>query len=97
MMMLQKQWKDESQQLGECMSDAGVWALGHKVYCQLELLTEIWEMQMLINKSPVVLRLKILMLTVEEEPHQRMRILNLLIKWQTLVLGVQTFRADLQM
>lgn len=50
------------------MSDAGLWALGHSGYCQMkEFLTLTWEIQMLINKSQVVLRLKVLILTLEVE------------------------------
>lgn len=80
------------------MSDAGVWALGHQVYCQLvEFLRQTWQIQTLINKSQVVLRLKIVMLTSEVEPHQQMRILHPSMKRHTLILGVRALHAELQM
>lgn len=72
------------------MSDAGLWLLGHKVYCQLrEYLTQTWEMQMLINKNQVMLRLKVLILTLKVECPLRKR--------RALILGVQAFHAELQM
>lgn len=64
------------------MSDVGVRALGQKVYCQ-------WK---------ELLRLKVLILTLEVEPHQQVSILHpLMKKWQTLILGVRAFHAELQM
>lgn len=93
--MLQKQRKDQSQQLEKCMPDVGVGDLGHRIYCQLrEFLTESWEVLILINKSLMALRLKILMLTPEVEPHRR--ILHPLMKCQGLILGVQVLPAELQ-
>lgn len=92
MMVMMLLWQDQSQPLEECMSAAWVWALGHLVYCQLkDFLRRIKR-----YKSWVVLRLKILMLTLEVEPHQQMRILHPLLRPQTITLGVQAFDAELQ-
>lgn len=89
-MMLQGQWKDERQQLEEFLLDTGLWALGHKISCQV---MQMWSTQKLIGKNQLMVRLKVL--TFELGPHQQMRILYRLMKGQTISLRFQNFYADL--
>lgn len=97
------QWEEQSLLLEYMVSDAGVWAVIHRVYCQMtEVWILTWEVQMLINKSQVVLRLKVQTLTFGRESQQLMKNLRSLLsqklmKQQTLMMGVQAFHAERQM